>query len=357
MINLNILKELSEADGIAGCEKEVSRVMKKYMEDCTDEIEYDNLGSIIGIKKGSENGPKIMISAHMDEVGFLVKGITSDGFIKLLAIGGWWNHVLLCQELVVTTKKGNKIKGIVGARAPHGMSKEKKTTVLDSNDLFLDLGVESYEEVKNLGISIGDMVTPFTKFTEMNNKNYLMGKALDDRMGCGIAIEVLKSLKNKKHDANIYVVGTVQEEVGIRGARTATNVIKPDIAFAIDVTTAGDTPLESEGIKLGCGVTITNLDSLTIAHKGLLEKVKKICKEKNIDFTNDFMIAGGTDACNIHKSFDGIITMTLSIPTRYMHSHRLIIHRKDYIDTIRLLSEFCMEINNRYFEHIRIKNR
>lgn len=357
MINLDILKELSEADGIAGCEKEVSRVMKKHMVDCTDEIKYDNLGSIIGVKKGTEEGPKVMISAHMDEVGFLVKGISEQGFVKLLTVGGWWNHVLLCQELVITTKNGDKIKGIVGAKAPHGMSKEKKGAVLDSSDLFLDLGVDSYEEVKKLGVSIGDMVTPATNFAQMNNENYLIGKAFDDRMGCGIAIEVLKYLKDKKHEATIYAVGTVQEEVGIRGARTATNFIKPDIAFALDVTTAGDTPLETEGIKLGCGVTITNLDSLTIAHKGLLEKVKRICKEKNIDFTNDFMVAGGTDACNIHKSFDGIITMTLSIPTRYMHSHRLVIHKKDYMDTIRLLSEFCASISKEELEILRSINR
>ena len=356
-IDLDILKDLCEADGISGFEKEVSRVMKHHMEELVDEIFYDNLGSIIGVKKGDKNGPKIMISGHMDEVGFMVRSITEEGYIKMLPVGGWWGHVLPTQELIITTSSGRKIKGIVGARAPHGMSVEEKSKVMEVANLFLDLGVESKEEVEKLGVAIGDMVTPNTKFELMNNPNYFIGKAFDDRMGCGIAIEVLRALEGEKHNANIYAVGSVQEEVGIRGARTATNLIRPDVAFALDVTTAKDTPIESDGIKLGCGVLLSSLDSLTIAHKGLLEKMQNICNDLNIEFSTDFMVAGGTDACNIHKSFDGIITMTLSVPTRYMHSHKLIIHRKDYTETIKVLAEFCKILDSETLEEIRFCNR
>lgn len=344
-VDLNMLKELSEANGISGCEKEVSRVTKKYFEKYSDEIIYDNLGSIIGLKKGSENGPKIMIAGHMDEVGFVVRGIDKNGFIKILPVGGWWGHVLPSQGMIITTKNGEKIKGIVGSKAPHGMPKEEKDKVINPIDLFIDLGVSSKEEVEELGIKIGDMITPDTKFEVMNNPNYLLGKAFDDRIGVAVAIDVLKELSNVEHDANIYAVGTVQEEVGIRGARTATHVVKPDIAFALDVTTAKDTPMEKGDLKLGCGVILSILDASTIANKNLLKHMEDICKKKELDINYDFMVVGGTDAGNIHKSLDGVISMTLSIPTRYMHSHSLLIHRKDYVQTVKAIAEFCKRVN------------
>lgn len=216
-IDLQMLKDLSEADGISGCEKEVSRVVKKYFNNYADEISYDNLGSIIGLKKGKENGPKIMIAGHMDEVGFIVRDIDDKGYIKLLPVGGWWGHVLPSQEMVITTSYGDKIHGIIGSRAPHGMTKSEKEKVIEPVDLFLDLGIELKEEAESLGIQIGDMITPSVNFQVMNNPDYLMGKAWDDRIGVAVAIEVLKELQGVKHDANIYAVGTVQEEVGLRG--------------------------------------------------------------------------------------------------------------------------------------------
>lgn len=343
-IDLNILADLCNADGIAGCEKEVSRVMKRQMEGYVDEVSYDNLGSIIGRRKGKENSPKIMLTGHMDEVGFIVRGISKDGYLSLLPVGGWWVHALISQELVVTTSKGEKFKGIVVGRAPHGMSKEEKEKVLDNTRIYLDLGVESKDEVLELGISIGDMVTPNTKFEVMNNKNYLMGKAFDDRMACGIIVEVLKKLSEIGHDAEIYGVGTVQEEVGIRGARTATHKIKPDFAIAIDVTTSEDTPLDDKNRGLGEGVVITQVDSLTIGNQDMVKQMKEICEREGIDYKVDFMMAGGTDACNIHKSFDGIKTLTISIPTRYMHSHRLVIHKHDYMCAVKLITEFCKAV-------------
>lgn len=351
-VDLEMLKSLSEADGISGCEKEVSRVMKTYLEKYTDEIFYDNLGSIIGLKKGKENGPKVMIAGHMDEVGFVVRHIDDNGYIKLLPVGGWWGHVLPAQQLVITTESGDKITGVVGSKAPHGMPAEEKNTVIKPMDLFLDLGVESKEEVEELGVQIGDMITPDTKFSVMNNPNYLIGKAWDDRIGAAVVIDVLKELQNIDHDANIYGVGTVQEEVGIRGARTATHLIRPDIAFALDVTTSKDTSMEKGEIGLGCGVILSALDALTLAHRGLLSNLEVICKDLDLDINYDHMTAGGTDSCNIHKSFDGIITMTLSIPTRYMHSHRLIIHRKDYVQTVKVIAEFCKRANRELLEEL-----
>lgn len=344
-MNLELIKEMSEAHGISGCEKEVSRVMRKYLEPVCDEITYDNLGSIVGFQKGNEDGPKVMICGHMDEVGFMVREIDENGYIRMLPVGGWWGHVLPSQTLYVTTHEGKRIHGVVGSSAPHGLAKEVKEKVIAPKDLFLDLGVEDRQEVYDLGIQIGDMITPDTKFEVMNNPNYLMGKAWDDRLCAALAVDVLMRIQNDNHDANVYAVGTVQEEVGLRGARTAANFIHPDVAIALDVTTAMDTPVDKGDIKLGGGVVLSVMDAGIIGHKALLHEMENICEDLNLDVNYDMMTVGGTDADNIHKAFDGIICMTLSIPTRYMHSHRLMIHRKDYVQTVEAIAEFCRRVD------------
>lgn len=351
-INVNLIKELSEAHGISGCEKEVSRVAKKYMDELCDEVFYDNLGSIIGHKKSQKKGPKIMIAGHMDEVGFLVRDIDKDGFIKLLPVGGWWGHVLPAQTMVVTTQSHKRLEGIIGSSAPHGLSKEVKEKVITPMDLFLDLGVKNKEEVLELGIQIGDMITPDTKFKVMNNPNYLLGKAWDDRLCLAAGIEVLEKLKEEQLSCDLYVVGTVQEEVGLRGARTATNLIKPDVAIALDVTTSADPPLDQGQMKLGNGVVLSIMDAGIIGHKKLVNEMTEICKEQELDVNFDMMTVGGTDADNIHKARDGVICMTLSIPTRYMHSHQLIVHRKDYVQTIEAITELCRRLNNDKFNEL-----
>lgn len=344
-MNLDMLKEMSEAHGISGCEKEVSRIMKRWMSPYTDEIDYDNLGSIIGLQKGEEHGPKIMIAGHLDEVGFLVREIDTKGFIRMLPVGGWWGHVLPSEMLYVTTQEGKRYHGIVGSSAPHGLSKEVKEKVIQPMDLFLDLGVESYQEVIDLGIQIGDMITPDTTFEVMNNPNILMGKAWDDRLCACATIDVLKEINDKPHTANVYAVGTMQEEVGLRGARTAANHIHPDVAIALDVTTAMDTPADKGDMKLGGGVVLSIMDAGILGHKALIKVMEQICDDLHLDVAYDMMSAGGTDADNIHKANDGVVCMTLSIPTRYMHSHRLLIHRKDYVQTVQAIAEFCRRVN------------
>lgn len=344
-VDIHLLKLLSEADGIGGMEREVSRIVTSYGKDYADETQYDNLGSVILEASGKENAPKVMLSSHMDEVGFMVRSITEEGYINLLPVGGWWGHVMPAQEMTITTEKGDKYIGIVGSRAPHGLPSEVKEKVIPPRDLYLDLGVESRDVVEKLGIQIGDMITPYVKFREMNDPNFLMGKAWDDRCCVGVGLEVLKNLKKDFHDANVYFAATVQEEVGIRGARTAVHTIKPDIAIALDVTTATDTPFDNDGMDLGGGVVLSILDSLTIGNSGLVQLMEEIVQDLNLDVRYDFMTVGGTDACNIHKMLDGVIAMTLSIPTRYMHSPRLLIHRKDYEQTIQLLTELCRRID------------
>lgn len=344
-IDLNILRRVSEADGIGGCEREVSRIVAEYGAPLCDEIIHDNLGSTIMIKHGSGHGPKVMFSAHMDEVGFMVREITDAGYIKLLPVGGWWGHVMPAHELTVTTMTGEKYIGIVGARAPHGLSQKVKNTVIAPMDLFLDMGVKNRQAILDLGIQIGDMVTPNTKFRVMNDPDLLCGKGWDDRVNLGTMLEVMRNLEGVHTDADLYFAATVQEEVGIRGARTATHTILPDVAVALDVTTATDTPLDTAGMKLGGGLVLSMVDHLTLSNPSLIAMMTQIAQANDLDVRYDFMTDGGTDACNIHKMLDGVVAMTASLPTRYMHSPRLLISRTDYEQTIRLLTVFCQQID------------
>ncbi|QIL46747.1 M42 family metallopeptidase [Vagococcus coleopterorum] len=353
-VDLELLKELSEQGAIGSCERHVSRIVKKHLEPIVDEITYDNFGSIICKKTGSESGPKIMISSHMDEVGFMVRSIDEQGFINLLPIGGWWGHVMPAQEMKVTTESGDEFIGIVGCRAPHGMSADAKSKVINPMELYLDMGVSCKGEIEELGIDVGDMITPNSDFRVMANPNYLSGKAWDDRICVGVGIDVIRQLQDKEHESQVYMVGSTQEEVGIRGARAAVHQIKPDVAIALDVTTSFDTPLDNGGgMALGNGAILSVLDGLTIANRGLLEHMEKLGMSLKLDLNYDFMTIGGTDACNIHKAMDGVVTMTLSLPTRYMHSSHLIIHRKDYWQTVELLTEFCRSLTHEQLEDIK----
>ena len=341
-IDLKLLQQLSEVDGIGGCERAVSRIVKEYGQNLVDDYTYDHLGSLILHKKGT--GPKVMLSAHMDEVGFMVRQITPDGYLKLLPVGGWWGHVMPVHEMRVTTQNGAKYVGIIGSRAPHGMPAAEKNQVVAPLDFYLDMGVKDKAEIEKMGIQIGDMITPNTTFKQMNDPNYLVGKAWDDRVSVGVGLEVLRNIATQNIDADVYFAATVQEEVGIRGARTAAHTIKPDVAIALDVTTANDTPFDKGGLRLGDGCVLSVLDSLTLANRGLLKRMQEIVRQQQLNVHYDFMTVGGTDACNIHKAMDGVVSMTLSIPTRYMHSPRLVIHQEDYRQTITLLTEFVRQL-------------
>ncbi|MEG0542514.1 MAG: peptidase M28, partial [Angelakisella sp.] len=269
-VDIEMLKELSEANGICGHEKGASRVMARYLDGYADSIRYDNLGSIIGCKNGSGNGPKVALFGHLDEVGFLVRKITDDGFLYLARVGGMWPHLLLAQEVTVTTRDDTEYVGIISSPPPHGMSPEERAKVKDVEDIFVDLGVNDADEVKALGIRVGDTVTPRTQFRVLNNPNYLMGKAWDDRLGAAVATAVLRSMKGQSHQADVYAVGTVQEEVGLRGAATAGFEVKPDIAIALDVTLASDVPDSKYGTPLGTGVTLSLMDASVIANRELV---------------------------------------------------------------------------------------
>ena len=345
---LQMFKDLTDANGIAGNERAPREVMKKYIAPYADSVETDNLGSVIAKKVGDENGPKIMVAGHLDEVGFMVTQIDDKGFIKFQTVGGWWSQVMLAQRVTITTRKGDEIIGVIGSKPPHILPADVRNKVVDIKDMFIDVGAASKEEVLEWGVRPGDMVTPYFEFNVMKNDKYLLAKAWDNRIGCAIAIDVMKALQNEKHPNILYSVGNVQEEVGLRGAKTATHKIQPDIGFAVDVGIAGDTPgvtAKESTSKMGAGPQIVVYDASMVPHRGLREFVLDVADEHSIPYQFEAMAGGGTDAGSIHVTANGIPALSIGIATRYIHSHAGILHRDDYDNAVKLVVEVIKKLD------------
>lgn len=307
------------------------------------------------VKKSAESGNKtVMIAGHLDEIGFMVTKIDDNGYIKFTPVGGWWNQVMLSQKVTITTEKGDKIRGIIGSKPPHVLSAEERKNTVDMKAMFIDVGAKDKAEVEAAGIEIGNMITPYSEFETLLNDNYMTAKAFDNRYGCALAVDVLDELKNEKVDVNVVAGANVQEEVGLRGAKVAAHKIKPDLAIAVDVCVAYDSPgMEKDGdVKLGQGPTVMALDGSNIGHVGLFRHVKKVAKAHNIDLQFDTMPGGGTDAGNIHTALDGIPSIVISVPLRYMHSNVSVLHQDDYKKAVQLVTEVVKALNDEMVEDL-----
>jgi len=334
---MGILKEMSMLNGIPGNEKQVRSYMTNKMKDIA-EVSFDNLGSIIAKKVGNPDGPRIMVAGHMDEVGFMVTTITDEGYIKFTPAGGWWSQVMLAQQMVITTSDDTEIRGVIGAKAPHILTVEERAKPVDMDKMYLDLGIADKEEAIKLGIKPGDMITPYIEAIELSNPKYLLGKAWDNRVGCAAAIEVLENLQGETHENIYFGVGTVQEEVGLRGAKTSSHKIQPDIGIALDTTIAYDFPGGDKNTELGKGVGIMFKDSSMIGHKGLRDYVIGLCEKAKIPYQLTFLERGGTDGGAIHMSHIGAPSISFCLPVRYLHSHTSIVHQDDYDAMVKIVT-------------------
>ncbi|MDR4935994.1 M42 family metallopeptidase [Rossellomorea marisflavi] len=351
---LTMLKDLTDAKGVPGNEREVRNVMKTYIEPFADEITTDNLGSLIAKKTGLENGPKIMVAGHLDEVGFMVTQIDGRGFLRFQTVGGWWSQVMLAQRVTIVTDSG-ELTGVIGSKPPHILPPEARKKSVDIKDMFIDIGASSREEAAEWGVKPGDMVVPYFEFTVMNNEKMLLAKAWDNRIGCAIAIDVLKNLKDADHPNIVYGVGTVQEEVGLRGARTSAAKIQPDIAFGVDVGIAGDTPGISDkeaSSKMGDGPQIILYDASMVSHKGLRDAVTSTADELGIPYQYDSIAGGGTDSGSIHLTANGVPALSITIATRYIHSHAAMLHRDDYENAVKLITEVIKKLDRETVDKI-----
>lgn len=342
-----MLQALTDANGTSGYEKAPRDVMKKYIKPYADDVETDGLGSLIAKKTGDEQGPKIMIAGHLDEIGFMITRIDEQGFLFFQTVGGWWEQVMLAQRVTVMTRNG-EIPGVVGSKPPHVLKPEERKQSMDTKDMFIDIGVADKAEAEAAGVRPGDSVVPKADFTVLHNEKYLLNKAWDNRIGCAIAIEVLKNLQNDNHPNIVYGVGTVQEEVGLRGAKTATHYINPDIGFAVDTGIPGDTPGISEKqaqAKIGDGPQIIMYDATMISHKGLRDFVTDTADQHNIPYQFEALPGGGTDSGSIHLTADGVPALSITIATRYIHTATSIIHRDDFENAVKLVTEVVKQLD------------
>ncbi|MBI4734161.1 MAG: M42 family metallopeptidase [Rubrobacteridae bacterium] len=335
---ITVLEELVNAHGMSGFEGSVGEIIKEHLSQ-TAKIEMDNLGSVIAQKQGESENPRIMIAGHMDEIGLMVSFITKEGFIKFQPIGGWWEQVMLAQRIVVKGSKGD-VPGVIGSKPPHILSAEERKKVVEMKDMFIDVGAVSDEEVREMGILPGAPIVPHSPFARMKKENMLMGKAMDDRVGCALFVEVIKALKKEPHPNSVFGVGTVQEVVGLRGAKTSTELVNPDVAFTAEVSIAGDMPGVNEAeaqCKLGKGPVIVVLDGSLIPNTKLRELVIDTAEKNGIPYQFQAGTRGGTDGCRIHLHSIGVPTIVIGVPTRYIHSHTSVIDYNDFDNAVKLL--------------------
>jgi endoglucanase len=343
---LRFLEDLVEAHGVPGAEGPVAEVMAGYLKG-VGPISRDRLGSFICEKRGASASPRVMLAGHLDEVGFMVRSVTKEGFVKFLALGGWWGHVVLGQRLIIKTRRGDVI-GVVGSKPPHELREDDRKRVLEIRDLYIDVGATSDWDVhKHLDIRPGDAVIPDSHFTVMANPNLLLAKAWDNRIGCAMAAETAKQLQGQSHPNTLFAVATVQEEVGLRGAQTSAFKVQPDVAVALDVGIAHDTPGTDGDEKLGGGPLVVAYDSSAIPNRNLLDLVDDTAKKLKLPLQFETIERGGTDAGRIHMIGQGVPTISMGVPSRYIHSHVSIIDRRDFDATVKLLVALVKRLDAR----------
>ena len=343
-----LLKELTEADGVPGYEKEIRIVLENRLKKLGS-LSRDKMGSLICEVSGSVTKPKVMLASHMDEIGFMVKHISSDGYIKFTPLGGWWDQVLLTQRVRIKTKKGD-VTGVIGAKPPHLISPEERTKTVLKKNMYIDIGATSSKEVEKTGIRIGDPVIPDSEFTVLSTPRTYMAKAFDDRIGCAVMLSVLEKIKNRKIPGTVYGAATVQEEVGVRGATTSVELIDPDVAIILESDIAGDVPgikPDESSTKLGAGPSLLMYDSRMIPNLKLRDLIIETAKKARIPLQFTTMEGGATDGSIIHLHKHGVPTVVIGVPTRHIHSHNSIIRRVDLDNTINLLISVLDKLDTR----------
>jgi len=342
MVDVKLLKEICETPGAPGFEQKIRALVLKKLKGLADEIYTDAMGSVIAVKKGSED-KRVMVAAHMDEIGFMVSHIDDEGFIRFHPLGGFDPKTLTSQRVIVHGTKD--IIGVMGCKPIHLMSKEERGKPIPINEYYIDTG-RAAKEVKEI-VSIGNPVTRERELIEMGE--CINSKSMDNRLSVYILLETLKKLKGKKIPYDLYAVFTVQEEVGLRGAISAAHRINPDFGFGLDVTIAFDVP-GAQGhekiTKLGEGTAIKIKDGSTICDYRMVSYLKDLGNRKKIKWQPEVLPAGGTDTAGLQRyGKNGSIAGAISIPLRNMHQTIEMANKKDILATIALLTEAVKGLN------------
>jgi len=318
-----LIKRLTEAYGPSGSEENVATLIREEITPHVDEVRMDKLGSLIAVKKGSSSGAKVMLAAHMDEIGLIVTYIDNDGFLRFSAVGGVFTPRLTGMRVLFADGK----IGVINMES-------RNSNINDMNKMFIDIGATSKEDAEQK-VSIGDFAVFRQDFVDLGQR--VVAKAMDDRIGCVVLIEVAKQLKSSPN--NVYFVFTVQEEVGLRGARPSAYAIDPDLGIAVDVTGTGDMPeAMTMAVSLGNGPTIKVKDGSVIAHPKVRNLLVETTKELDQPYQLEILVSGGTDAGAIHTTREGVPSGVVSIPTRHLHSPSEMIDMNDVEGAVRLLT-------------------
>jgi endoglucanase len=341
-----LLKELTEAYGVPGYETQVRAVVRKYLEPL-GELSSDKIGSLICKKRGSSDFPRVMLAGHMDEIGFMVKLITDDGFIRFIPLGGWFDQVLLGQRVAIHTSQGDVI-GVIGAKPPHLLPADERNKVVEKKNMYIDIGVSSKAEVEAAGVRLGDPIVPVADFRRLANGKTYLSKAFDDRVGTALVVSVLQALKDQDHPNTVFGAATVMEEVGLRGATTSVRAVNPDVAIIFESDIAGDVPgikPEESSVKLGKGPTLLLYDVRMIPNLRLRDLVINLAAELSIPIQFSTIEGGATDGGVIHLHDLGVPTVVIGVAARHIHSHNSIIHRDDYDHAVRLLTALVQRLD------------
>ena len=341
-----LLKKLTEANGVPGHEAEVRQVVKTYLEKIGD-LSQDNIGSLICTLSDTPENPRVMLVGHIDEIGFMVKHITKEGFLRFLPLGGWFDQVLLGHRVVVQTHKG-PVVGVIGAKPPHLLNDEERKKVVTKKDMYVDIGATSLKEVEDAGVRTGDPIVPQADFTILANPKTYLSKAFDDRVGTALMIQALQTLKEAGSPNRVVGVATVMEEVGLRGASTSVEAVNPDVAIVLESDIAGDVPgieEEQSAIKLGKGPSVLLYDRRMIPNLKLRDLVMLTATELEIPLQISLIEGGATDGGAIHLHKTGVPTVVIGVPARHIHSHSAIIHREDYDRALTLLIELVKRLD------------
>jgi endoglucanase len=341
-LNIPLLKEICEIAGAPGYEKRIRDFVIKEVTPLVDEVRTNNMGNVYAIKKGKES-KRVMVGAHMDEIGFIVTHIDDQGFVRFHTLGGFDPKTLTAQRVIIHGKED--VMGVMGTKPIHVMSPEERKTNPKTTDYFIDLGMPK-EEVEKI-VSVGNPITRYSELIEMGK--CVNCKSIDNRISVFILIETLRALKDKEVPYDIYGVFTVQEEVGVRGANVSSMDIQPDFGFGLDTTIAYDLPGAKPHEKitsLGGGTAIKIMDASTICDYRMVEFMKQTADKNKIKWQPEILPAGGTDTAGIQRMNDGgAISGAISIPTRHLHQVIEMAHKEDIAASIKMLNRCLTEIN------------
>ena len=334
---VELLRSITNAAGAPGFEEPIRKVMLDAMKPYASSIAFDGLGSILATQ--GSTGPRIMIDAHMDELGGVVRRVTPRGLLTMQMLGGWLDQALVDQRWTIVGSKG-PVRAVTGIRDVHVVPAEERTRVYSRDSLFLDVGATNEAEVAALGIGPGDPVVPDAPFEVMNGTQNYLAKAWDDRVGCGVAVEAMRRLAGAPHPNQIVWAITTQEEIGLRGAHTAVEIAKPELAIAVEGGITGDVfagrPEETQ-VKLGAGPGLFLYDSSALPNRRLVAFVREIAAAAKLPLQLDVVQGYGDDSAELQKALGGVPTVNLVVPVRYTHSHNGIINRRDFDQMVDLL--------------------